>query len=124
MKIATLSSVSFDGTGFTVTFIEGTPSIRPLGTVIGYAKREQKNAGRTPFDITEVPGGLYLRPATATTNTPEKLQEDALLYLECIGFQPAPPEDPSEESEQQERHRSSPLLIHALTATASQQLTA
>jgi hypothetical protein len=117
MRIATISSVSFDGTGFSVTLTEGIPPIRSLGTVIGYAKREQKHAGRTPFDMTTALNGLYFRPATTTTDAPEKLQEELLLYLESIGFH-------YEEPKKQERRQRSLPLSYTVTATASQQLTA
>lgn len=84
MKLGTVHSASFDGTGFSVFFDGGAPSINNLGIVIGYAKTAQRKSGRKCFAISETLEGWYFDPADPAE--PEELRSDLVFLLNSIGF--------------------------------------
>lgn len=86
MKLGyTVSSVSPGSTGLIVSFDGDCPSVARLGNVLCYARREHRNAGRTPFSVSNAKDGLLFQPAEQAGDF-EKLANDLLLLLEGIGF--------------------------------------
>ncbi len=83
----TVTLVALPGTnGFPVAF-DLKPHLADLGTVIGWARIEQRKAGRTCFAISAAQEGLLFQPATPVDNNAlEKQLGDLIFLLNGIGF--------------------------------------
>ena len=83
----TVDSVRYKkASGFFVGFDGITPSLGNLGTVIGWAKIEQRKAGRACFDVKPCSKGLLFQPIEPVGDNIEKYWKDLFALIESIGF--------------------------------------
>lgn len=82
-----IDSVTPSGSEFLVSFTSEAPRVASIGIVLAYAKQEQKQSGRTCFNVVDAPGGMRFTPIN-TGGKSKKIREDLMVFIESIGFHP------------------------------------
>jgi hypothetical protein len=90
MIVAIVSALAISGSGFTASFEGSAPSLEKFGTVIGYAKRQQKNEGLTLFTIRQVGEEWLFQPEKPSDLDSNTVQQHLFSFMEHIGFDTQP----------------------------------
>ena len=90
MIVGIVSALVINGSGFTASFEGSAPSLEKFGTVIGYAKRQQKNEGLTLFTIHQVGEEWLFQPENHSGLDSNTVQQHLFSFMEHIGFDTQP----------------------------------